>query len=353
MSYYTYAKNATTLQQYRFLEATSTKGNTMRTYEQALQQYERSKKPTRSKRWLSMPDNPRYLRNVSADHMGIHKTNEGVIYYRLYNTKVAIFYPPESNGNRKVEMNYYASQTTNIFMYEQSLNYNALTTTEGKEVRVPYVPSWDRAEGIHKPSATLWFNQDGLLIVDKSQHRDIYTYKSSAEDKQKRKDFKAKVDVLMTLAMFRLPEYRANVTIDENLGQPFGTAWRNAPIEISRFEEMARSSIGADNTEHPEYIEKFLDLGQAVFNILASHKVYSYIPEGERWAGQLFRMWGKTDAQKADNINKKHAIAEEVTAEEFKKSMTTRLLSVANLKTGTVKTPWGQFMESLPRKSFY
>ena len=330
----------------------TTKGNTMRTYEEALAQYERSKEPTRSKKWLGMADNPRYLRNVSADHMGIHKTNDGAIYYRLYDTKVAIFYPPTPDGTRYVETNYYASQTTNIFMYENGLNYHELTTTEGKQVRVPYVPSWDRSQGQHTPSATLWFDDTGRLIVGKSWHKDIYTYKSSAEDKQKRKQFKAKLDTLMTLAMFRLPEYRANVTTSEDLGQPFGTAWRNAPIEIRRFDEVAMK-LGADNTEHPEYIEKFLDLGQAVFNILASHKVYSHIPEGERWAGQLFRMWGKSADQQQELIKQQHAIAEEVTAEEFKKSMTSRLLGVASLKTGTVKTPWGQFMESLPRKSFY
>jgi hypothetical protein len=281
--------------------------------------------------------------------MGIHKTNEGAIYYRLYNTNVATFYPPETNGDRKVVMHYYASQTTQIFMYEQGLHYNALTTTEGKQVRVPYVPSLDRGSNTSIPSATLWFNQDGLLITERSQHKDIYTYKSSAEDKQKRKDFKKKLDTLMTLAMFRLPEYRANVEIREDLGQPFGTSRRNAPIEIRRFKEVAMK-LGSDNTEHPEYIEKFLDLGQAVFNISASHKVYKYIPEGERWGGRLFHTWDKSAEQLKEQENKRHEIADKVTAEEFKKAMTTRLLSVANLKTGTVKTPWGQFMDTIPRK---
>ena len=351
MSYYYYARQTIYLRHLKFLEANSTKGNQMRTYEEALGQYEHSKQPTRSKKWLSMPDSPRYLRNVSADHMGIHKTSDGAIYYRLYNTKVATFYPPEADGTRYVEMNYYASQTTNIFMYEQGLNYHNLTTTEGKQVVVPYVASWDSSQGQHTPSATLYFNQDGLLIKGKSWHKDIYTYKSSAEDKQRRKEFKAKLDTLMTLAMFRLPEYRASVQIKEELGQPFGTAWRNAPIEISRFEETARS-VGEANTEDPRYIEAFLDLGQAVFNISASHKVYNYIPEGERWQGSLFRMWGKSNDEQQALFKKQHEVAEEVTAEEFKKAMTSRLLGVADLKTGTVKTPWGQFMETVPRKYF-
>lgn len=350
MSYYFFAKQTIYLRHLKFIAANSTKGNTMRTYEEAVAHYNNSKAPSRSKKWLAMPDSPRYLRNVGADHMGIHKTSDGAIYYRLYNTNVATFYPPETNGDRKVVMHYYNSQTTSIFMYEQGLNYHDLTTTEGKQVRVPYVASWDRANG-NNPSATLWFNQDGLLIVDKSQHKDIYTLKSSAEDKQRRKEFKAKLDTLMTLAMFRLPEYRANVEIKEELGQPFGTAWRNAPIEISRFEETVRS-VGEANTEHPEYIQAFLEMGQSVFDILASHRVYKHIPEGERWAGQLFRMWGKSDEQKADTIKKQHEIAGEVTAEEFKKSLTTRLLEIAGLKSGSVKTAWGQFPDTIPRKYF-
>jgi hypothetical protein len=325
----------------------------MITYEHALQRYENSKAPTRSKKWLNMPDSPRYLRNVSADHMGIHKESAtGAIYYRLYNTQVAKFYPPEPNGDYKVVTNYYASQTTNIFMYENGLNFSELETTEGKRVRVPYVPSWDRAEGIHKPSAVLWFNKDHKLITKLSQHRDIYTFKSSDEDKAKRKEFKKKVDVLMTLAMFRLPEYRANVEINSSLGEPFGTAWRISPRQIDEFAKVIRN-VGSGNTEDPRYIEAFLDMGQAVFDILASHRVYNYVPEDERWQGSLFRTWNKTAEQIKEMHDKQREIASEVTAEEFKKSLTNRILSMVNLKTGTVKTAWGQFMDTLPRKSFY
>jgi len=323
----------------------------MITYEDAVSRYEHSKAPTRSKKWLNLPDSPRYLRNVSADHMGIHKTSDGAIYYRLYNTKVAIFYKPLADGTRLVQTNYYDSQTTNIFMYENGLHYYDLITTEGKAVKVPYVSSWSRDTQQHTPSANLWFNAEGKLIVEKSDHKDIYTFKSSAEDKQKRKEFKTKLDTLLTLAMFRLPEYRANATIDENLGQPFGTAWRNAPAEIGDFERVV-NKLGADRTEDPQYIQAFLDLGQAVFNITASHKVYAYVTEGYKWAGGLFRTWGKQGDELQALLKKQREIADEVTAEEFRKALTNRLLSVANLKTGSVKTPWGQFMSSIPRKYY-
>lgn len=323
----------------------------MITYEDALSRYEHSKAPTRSAKWLSQPDSPRYLRNVSADHMGIHKTSDDAIYYRLYNTKVAIFYKPLPDGTRLVQTNYYDSQTTSIFMYENGLHYYDLITTEGKAVKVPYVPSWSRDTQQHTPSANLWFNAEGKLIVEKSDHKDIYTFKSSAEDKDKRKEFKKKVDVLMTLAMFRLPEYRANVTIDDDLGAPFGTAWRNKPASIDDFERTVHQ-LGSHETEHPQYIQSFLDMGQAVFDILSSKKVFNHVPEGQRWTGSLFHTWNLTTEQKDELIKQQHAIADQVTAEEFKKSLTTRLLDIASLKTGTVKTPWGQFMDTIPRKYY-
>jgi hypothetical protein len=143
--------------------------------------------------------------------MGIHKTNEGAIYYRLYNTNVATFYPPDTDGNYKVVMEYYDSQTTNIFMYENGLHYYGFETTEGKQVRVPYVRSWNSETQRNEPSATLWFNKDHKLIVDKSSHRDIYTMKSSTEDKSKRKEFRQKLETLSnprTLSLTRIQKQR-------------------------------------------------------------------------------------------------------------------------------------------------
>lgn len=289
-----------------------------------------------------MPDNARYLRNVTSSHMGIHKTAEDVIYYRLYSTNVAVFYPPTPDGVSKIEMNYFNSQLTHIFMFQQGLNYYYQTTTDDREVKVPYVESWDRELKKDIPSATLYFDANNKLIVERSSHKDIYTYKSSADDKQKRKDFKKKLDVLMTLAMFRLSEYRANAHLKEELGQPFGLAWRNKPIEIDEFERVVKE-VGVYETDNPHYINAFLDLGQSVFNILASRRAYD---------SNLFYSWGRKPEELADMERKKKEIINEVDAEDFKKSLTNRLLDLAEIKTGSVKTPWGQFPDTLPRKSF-
>ena len=319
----------------------------MRTYEQAVEHYENSKAPKRSEKWKKYGDNPRYLRGVSNWHKGIHKEDAtGAIYYRLYNTNVAKFFPPLPDGTRKVEMRYYSSQLTNIFMYEYSLYYYQQTTTEDKQVCVPYVqPEYNDTE----PSATLWLTAEGKLIVDKSKHKDIYTYRSSAEDKQKRKDFKTKLDTLITLAMFKLDEYKDHATFKDDYGQPFGTQHRE-PVFIEDYRRWVNSAEGGElDVNNPYYVQHFLELGQGVMDILASNKIYNYVPEGQRWSGSLFHTWGKTQEEKDADALKMREICNEITSAEFKKSLTNRVLSISGMKTGTVKTPWGQFKESIPR----
>jgi hypothetical protein len=319
----------------------------MRTYEQALQHYENSKAPKRSEKWKHYADNPRYLNGVSNWHKGIHREDAtGAIYYRLYNTEVAKFFPPLPDGTRKVEMMYYSSQLTSIFMYAYGLHYYNQTTTEGKQVCVPYVQAPYNSE----PSATLWLTAEGMLLVDKSKHLDIYTMKSSAEDKQRRKDFKIKLDTLLTLAMFRLDEYKDHATFKNDYGAPFGSQYKE-PITVTNFKHYIKTTNSFD-TDSPEYVNAFLDLGQGVMDILVSNRIYNYAPEGDRWAGSLFHTWGKTPAEiDADNLTMRN-ICNEITADKFKKSLVNRVLDTVNMKTGSVKTPWGQFKDTIPRK-FY
>lgn len=321
----------------------------MRTYEQALQHYENSKAPKRSQKWKKYSDNPRYLNGVSNWHKGIHREDAtGAIYYRLYNTNVAKFYPPLNDGTRKVEMMYYSSQLTSIFMYDYGLHYQNLTTTEGKSVVVPYVQAPYNSE----PSATLWFTEGGMLLVDKSKHLDIYTYRSSNEDKQQRKDFKTKLDTLVTLAMFKLDEYKNHATFKDEYGAPFGTQYKE-PVPIQDYRRWVHSASGDElEVDNPHFVNYFLELGQGVMDVLASKRIYNYVPEGGRWSGSLFHTWGKTPDE-IDTINlKMREICNEITADEFKKSLTNRVLEVSGIKTGTVKAPWGQFRDTIPRK-FY
>ena len=186
----------------------------MKTYENALSHYNNCQAPTkRAKQWLRKPDNARYLTRSGDTHKSIHKTNDGTIYYRLYNTDIATFYPADEQGHYKVVMNYYNSQTTDNFMYKFGLRYSHnIQTTAGDTVVIPQVP----ARGDFDHSAVLFFDEDWRLVKERSKHRDIYTYKSSEEDKAKRKVFKEKLDTLITLACINIGQYKENVTIDRS-----------------------------------------------------------------------------------------------------------------------------------------
>lgn len=326
------------------------KGNDMLSYEQALARYEGAYNPPRSKKWKAMPDNARPLDSTSYFHYGIHKREDGVIYYRLYDTNIATFYPPDAEGYTKVEMSYYNSQTTNTFIYKYGLYYFSLHTTDGKEVQVPYVPQYYAKEQGHEHSAVLYF-KNNLLDVSKSHHADIFTNTSSAEDKQKRKDFKKKVDVLVTLAMLRLEDYKYNATFDDDYGMPFGTAY-NTPTPINDFAHII-NVVGKEETENPRYIEAFLNMGQAVFNILANKRIYAYIPEGEKWQGSLYRTWNAKAEVIEANRKMMREIADQVNADDFRKSLTNKVLDMVGIKEGSERTAWGQFQSKVPRKFYY
>ena len=324
-----------------------TKGLKMRTYAEALEYYNNRYNPPRSKKWKSMPDNGRPLSNTSYFHYGIHKRDDGAVYFRLYDTHVATYYPTDAEGYDRVEMNYYNSITTNTFIYKYGLSYGTLKTTEGKDVSIPYVPQYYAKKQGMDCSAVLYF-KNGLLDVSKSKHADIYTYKSTKEDKDKRKEYKKKLDTLVTLVTLRLPEYRANAVFERSLGEPFGTAWRNIPQGVEDFAK-AVAEHGDDAIENPKYVESFLQLGQDVFNILANNRIYNYVPEGERWVGSLYNTWQITPEIKAEQERTMRNIAENVTVEDFRKSFVNRILNMTNKKVGSEKAPWGQFRESIPR----
>jgi len=326
------------------------KGNNMLSYTDALHRYERAYNPPRSKKWKAMPDNGRPLDSASYFHYGIHKRDDGVIYYRLYDTNIATFYPPDAEGYEKVEMNYYNSQTTNTFIYKHGLSYYQLPIAEDKAVKVPYVPQYYAKKQGHDCSALLYF-KNGLLDVSKSYHADIFTNTSSAEDKQKRKEFKKKVDTLVTLAMLRMPEYRANVAFANNLGIPFGTA-HDAPESVEDFRRVIHT-FGKEETEHPRYIEAFLNMGQDIFNILVNKRIYNYKPEGERWGGALFSTWNKSSEQIEAYKQTMRKIADEVSIEDFHKSLTNKVLDMVGIKTGTERTAWGQFQLIISCKFYY
>lgn len=330
----------------------------MISYSRALEVYNNSKAPKRSNTWLSMPDSARYLHNVRATHYGIHKTADGAIYFRLYSTNLVTLYPPNENGEYRVDVRYVHTQTTRKFMWWWGLDYDNLNTNDGRCVAVPYVGVTHWRDG--DPTAKLMFDASDKLIVDKSWHEQIYTKVSSAEDKVQRKMIRQAIKNLVTLNEFRLHTFKENCQVHQYLGQPFGTSYRNMPMGIGNLESHIKYALrdnamrdnGYDLSQFDfndnKFIELFMDAGQDVFNILASHRVYS--------AG-LFKWvsrWNKTQAEIQDmdrkQIEERVPVINEISGEELNKAFVNRLLSLFGVKEGTALKDRGQFPNKLPNK---
>jgi len=323
----------------------------MISYTDALNKYNKAQAPKHSRRWLNMPDHARYLRGVGMTHYGIHQRDNGEVYYRCYDTELVKFYPPNEQGEYKVEVKFVNTPTTTMFLDNHRLNYGYLETSCGKTVYVPYVQSGGyRTAAV---TASLVFNASNKLILDKSWHEDIYTKISSTEDKRKRKHLREAIKHLVMLNEFRLPQYKSDATLDGNLGMPFGTGYKE-PFSFQELRRVISSEsngmldVGSFNFNSDRFIHAVMLAGQDVFNILASQRGYALN------AFRYFYRHGKSAEELAEHDNMirllHNQVIESVSPEDFNKSFTNKLLSVFNIKQGTTLKAWGQFRDKLPHK---
>jgi hypothetical protein len=232
-------------------------------------------------------------------------------------------------------------------MYAFGLYYTWLVTTDGEHVRIPQVPTTYAS-----PHAHLFFDSNDKLVTHRSRHADIYTATSTPEDKQARAEFRQKLDTLLTLAMFKLDHYKREATIEADYGKPFSSGYRQ-PESIRELERFVRNmhynttSRGEDmDVNDQEFIEKLLDAGQGVLDVLVNRRIY----DADAYVGWHNRSNPQSNAALAA---KQGQIIDDVTPEDFRKSLVNKLLSLFNIKQGTARTAWGQFQKTLPRKFYY
>jgi hypothetical protein len=325
----------------------------MISYNQALEHYNSINKPPRAKYWnqgAGWYDNGKPLRRTSESHMGIYMTDKGVIYYKLYDTNVATFYPPEADGSYKITTKYVPTQTTTAFMQEYRLHFHTQTTTTGETVCIPYVQNGGWREN-DKVTATLYYDANHGLIKERSSHKDVYTMVSNDEDKAKRKELRDKVEHLITLSLFKLPQLKEDATVEESWGQPFGTSYRNAPREVEHLKQYLQTHELDINDER--FVGMFMESLQSAFNLYASKVCYDagLFAWKSFWDIQDQTQRAEAERQyKIDQQEARFAKVAEIDEKAFKKSLTNMLLSACNIKTGSVRKPWGQFMPKLPRK---
>ena len=324
----------------------------MKSYNEALQHYNSIKKPPRAKNWQAdtVIHNGKPLRRTGDTHMAIHMRDDGVIYYRLYDTHVATFYPPQADGTERRTFKFVSTQTTTTYMYDYGLNVWEVTMDDGTTAQIPWVSNGGWREN-DKLTADLTFNANNQVIRSRSSHQDVYTMVSNDDDKAKRKELRDKVEHLITLSLFKMPHLKEDATVEESWGQPFGTSYRNAPREV----EDLKQYIGLKGVDINDemFVGKFMDSLQSAFNLYASKVCYD--AELFRWKS-FWDIQDPTERQQAerqykiDQQEQRFAKVADIDEKAFKKSLTNMLLSASNIKTGSVRKPWGQFMPTLPRK---
>lgn len=329
----------------------------MKSYQEALNQYNGITKPPRSKKWKSdaMPDDGKPLRRVGETHYAIHKKADGTIYYRLYDTIIASFYPPSPDGTERRTFKYVSTLTTMAFMSENYLHFSCVKMDDGTDARIPYVGNggWRDNDMV---TADLVVDTEGRVIRSRSSHKDIYTMVSSDDDKAKRREFKKRLESLITLATFNMVNLQTNCDLQSGYGEPFGTAY-NEPRNLMTLKRYIREK-GAE-LEDNTFVELFMDGVQGAFDVYASKLAYT----AGGWEYGRYYYNYETGQPNPDDVRQRleaehqRKIADirlntlaNITPEGFTKSLTNMLLNAACLKTGSVKKPWGQFMPTLPVK---
>jgi hypothetical protein len=309
-------------------------------YQQAEEFFNKTKKPPRSKKY---DENQRPLRRVSESQLMIQKDPQSYVL-KICGVETVRYLKPESPDKFQIAVrgmrNTYEADTA--YKFTGLYNGIKLHTTDGTEVRVPLNPRY--ADQDKDFSALLTFRvDDGLLILDESWHADIYTLRSTDEDKDKRKKLKADLEAYITLQQFKLPTLKDNAKIAARMGRPFGESNLSFGARAKMFTFLQQDVLPL---ELPEFALIFDELAQATFDTLASKVVYNTDRK------LVYAQWGANPSEIADRQEKAQDIASEITPEQFKESLTNALLKIANISQGSSSLALPQFHNKLPRKYF-
>lgn len=309
-------------------------------YDRAAEHFNKTKKPPRSKNYT---ENERPLRRVNEPFLKLVKEPHSYVY-RFCGHDAVRAYEPDENGNYQVCVINDGYQSTSQYMYTYTgiVDKGTLETTDGRIVRTIF--NWNFKRQDKDFSAVLMFNPEGKLIVEQSWHADIYKKQSNDSDKEARKEVKAKVNDLVTLQMFKMPSFRANVNASSRLGQPF----RGANININD-QLILHKGLTTGSTDTEMFIAAFDELAQATFDTIVSKRIYNefgYKGFYSSWTAQH----NPNHAQEILDI--KNRITDEVTTEDMRTVLERKVLSLVNLNQGSDYVALPQFAESLPTKYY-
>lgn len=316
-------------------------------YQEAQDQFNKTKKPPRSKNYNEFQ---RPLRRVSESHLMLQKDAHSYAY-KINGVDVMRVYEPNEAGEYEVAVIGLSGTYDIQLQYHFTGYYNGkeITTTTGDTVRVPFNSQY-RHQG-KDFSALLVYDKHDRLIVERSWHADVYRLASTSNDKQTRKDIKKELEAYITLQMFKLPTLKDECNPKDSMGAPFGESELGWSTISSMRDAMKNRPLPL---ESQSFLETFDEIAQDCFDMLASKKIYNYKSDDIKHYNTLFNSlspWARSNnPAKADDAQEiADDIVQTITADEFKKSLTARLMGFAGLAKGSESVALPQFANTLPR----
>jgi len=322
----------------------------IRNYKEADNYFIDTNKPPRSKKW---DENERPLKNVSAYHYRLIRHRGGEFYdVVLYNTTMARFYKPDAQGHeRRLYMGHY-SQTSTSFM-NTVLYVSPITFMPVQPLERPYY-RWDEeskkvavfiGEGKRigddmgmDYSADLWFDADGLLLVDKSSALDAHRLVSTAEDKARRKELRQLMEGYAMLMAMRLPEFLNEKTVVSSRDTVAFSKTNSDDYGLREFVNAVK--LGEQPTER--HIEALVQYTDNAVSALASRRAADFV--SLPWVGMCLKEFPQLDIDDL-KISEKDVI----------KTVTDKLLRVSGAAalSGRVIYPSFRPAVDLPRSNLF
>jgi len=280
----------------------------------------------RSKRWM---ENQRPLYKTYFHYRVVKYANHFDIV--LYSTVMARYYAPTLIDSRVHERRLFMgdnSITSKDFMH-YVLGKDSWRRVENSQVGEVIAPVYNKAfmyDGDEPFSADFMY-VEGVLDTNKSSHTPHHRMVSGNEDKTARAEILKKFDNYLMLAQMRLPEFTAEATVSHNLGRPWAGGAFDAWDSRKCVEKIADDSATSDD------IHAFFEMCQDAFNVLASKRAY------KQRGFTLRPVWQSTAP--IDGIEK---LDKQITADEVRKAVSTRILKALDLDKKSIKQTIPQFV---------
>ena len=327
----------------------------LHSYPQA-QRYFEQRKRVRSNRWK---DDERPL--ISSTETWYKLVRGGAEdYYDLvcWDKPVVRYFKPLENGDCRVLVRAGVYRQEQYFLFYQGF-IRGFETLDGRTVRVPlsYRVNTEFKSVPKDWSASLWFNKENKLIVDRSEHRDLAVPVSSAEDKERRKNFRKYLRRYIELIALRIPEYHANCQISKQCTWIFSGANDMDPLAVSEARNALRISedqlqMGEDVTE--EVLQAWIDYGQVFYNVLISREVSKLWREKHSsgyWptsvAGVSYA--GTSYSTSLTNMPSEYR-PDPIPMDMFNKKLVEAMVHLGNQKKQTGMEPVEHFPEKMPKR---